>query len=78
MGVVLLYSLERFEDQSAVLQNELEEITVVDKSLLPPQAKTGDMFRLCDGVYRLDTEATDSARERIRRLQQLLRSRSER
>ena len=69
----MYFSLERLEDTVAVLQNDHEETVVVDRSLLPPQAKAGEVFRFCDGQYRYDDAETAARKERIYRLEQLLR-----
>lgn len=72
------YSLERFEDQFAVLRDDAEKTTVVDRSLLPSEAKAGDLLRFCDGAYRYDADETAARKERIHRLEQLLRGRNKR
>ncbi len=68
------YSLERFEDQLAVLRDDNGKPAIVDRSLLPPEARAGDLFRFYDGQYRYDADETNIRRERIYRLEQLLRS----
>lgn len=46
---------------------------MVDRSLLPPDAKAGEVFYLCDGRYERDTDETEQRKTRINRLQNLLR-----
>ncbi len=67
------FSLERFEDTLAVLQNDAEETVIVDKALLPPDAKAGEVFCLCNGRYERDTAETTARKTRIMALQNLLR-----
>lgn len=74
----MLYSLERFEEQLAVLRDENGNAAIVDRALLPPQARAGDVFRHGDGEYRYDADATVAQKERIHRLESLLRSKEKR
>ena len=67
------YSLERFEDDLAVLQSDNEKRVVVLKVLLPPDAKAGEVFRLCDDHYERDTAETIARKNRIKGLQDILR-----
>ena len=69
----MYFSLERFEDTFAVLQNDKEETVIVDKALLPPQARAGEVFRFCEGRYQYDDAETAARKERIHRLERLLR-----
>ena len=69
----MFFSLERFEDTLAVLQDDEENTVIVDKALLPPEAVAGQIFRFCDGRYDYEEAETAKRRDRIRRLEQLLR-----
>ncbi len=71
------YSLERFEDQLAILRDDEGTAVVVDKNVLSSQAKAGDMFRLHNGQYDYDANETTVKKEKIRRLEQLLRSKKQ-
>ena len=67
------YSFERVEDSVAVLIDDHGNAITVARGDLPPQARPGDVLRVCDGVYCVDSTETEARRERIRRLQDLLR-----
>lgn len=69
----LHYAIDRFEDEQAVLQDDSGTSLVVDKALLPSDAAQGDVLKLCDGHYQHDREETTARRDRIHRLEQLLR-----
>ncbi len=69
----MLYSLDRFEGDVAVLVGEDETTLSVPCGELPSAAKPGDMLRPIDGVYAIDTDATQARREQILRLQRKLR-----
>lgn len=67
------YAIDRFEDDQAVLQDDLGNTLVVDKSLLPLDAKQGDVLNKSDGHFIHDREETMSRRDRVYRLEQMLR-----
>jgi hypothetical protein len=67
------YAIDRFEDDQAVLQDDSENTLVVDKSLLPSDAVQGDVLIMCDGRYIHDRDETKARRERLYRLEQMLR-----
>jgi hypothetical protein len=69
----MLYSVDRFEGEYAVLVDENEDKLDVLRSLLPAGVRVGDMLRLMDGVYVLDNDAARARREQILRLQNKLR-----
>lgn len=69
----MLYSIDRFEGDIAVLIDEQEAAHEVPRSLLPEGVDEGDMFRFKDGHYSLDDDATRARREQILRLQNKLR-----
>ena len=70
-----VYSLERFEEELAVLCDDDGHTVAVDKSLLPANARAGDVFSYLDGGYRYEEEETAARRARIKRLEQLLKNR---
>ncbi len=74
----IYYSLEHFEKDLAVLQDDAEQQITVDRSLLPEKATTGDIFVLENGVYRYAHNETQKRREKILSLEQLLRDRQRR
>lgn len=68
------YAIDRFEGEQAVLQDDFGKSFVVDKVLLPSDAAQGDVLELNnDGCYRHDSAQTAERRDRIHRLEQLLR-----
>ena len=69
----MLYSVDRFEGEYAVLVGEDKTSHSVLRTRLPDSANEGDMVRLTDGEYRLDDAAAEERRERILRLQKKLR-----
>lgn len=70
----MYYAIDRFEDEQAVLQDDSGKSLVVDRVLLPTDAAQGDILKLYDdGHYRHDRAETVARRDRIRRLEQLLR-----
>lgn len=68
----MLYSLDRFEDDWAVLVDEAGESRNVRRALLPPDAAPGDMFRERAGVFVADADAAAARRAEIRQLQEKL------
>ena len=71
----MYYSLERFEEQQAVLCDDDGKTVCVDKAILPATARAGDIYSCRDGVYRHEAEETAARRNRIQRLEQLLKNR---
>lgn len=69
----MLYSIDRFEGDIAVLIDEEETAHTVPRAQLPADAKTGDMLRLENGQYIPDGDAARARREQILRLQNKLR-----
>ncbi len=67
------YSIDRLEGVVAVLVDENENTVTVPREQLPADVRSGDMLRLCDGVYLRDDAAADARRTQILRLQQKLR-----
>ena len=69
----MLYSIDRFEGDVAVLVDDDANTVDVMRSLLPPTAQCGDMLRCEDGCYTVDADETATRRAQIRRLQDKLR-----
>ncbi len=69
----MMYSLDRFEGDVAVLEDEDGGTVTVPLTQLPADVKAGMMLRLTEGVYSVDAAATAARRERILRLQRNLR-----
>ena len=68
----MLYSLDRFEGDWAVLVDEDGESRDVLRTQLPPGAAEGDMLRERDGGFIPDEDATAARRAEILRLQEKL------
>lgn len=70
------YAIDRFEDDKAVMQDENGICFVIDKTLLPSDAVQGDVLIQCEGRYQHDRAETSARREKLYRLEQLLRGKS--
>ena len=68
----MLYSLDRFEGDWAVLVDEDGESRDVPRTQLPPEAEEGDMLRERNGGFIPDEDATAARRAEILRLQEKL------
>lgn len=65
--------LDRFEGRYAICEIDDNTFTQVERSLLPPDAREGDVLRLeKDGRYVIDAEETAMRRARIRSKMDLL------
>lgn len=64
--------LDRFEGRYAICEINPHSFTQVERTLLPPGAREGDVIRLEDGRYVIDTEETAKRRARIRSKMDLL------
>ncbi len=69
----MLYSIDRYEGDFAVLIDEEEVARNIPRAQLPADAKAGDMLRLENGQYIPDDIAARARREQILRLQNKLR-----
>ena len=69
----MFYAIDRFEEDAAVLVDDGENTLIVERKLLPAAARQGDVLRLEEGRYTVDEEETARRRERILRLERLLR-----
>lgn len=69
----MYYAVDRLEETLAVLQDDEEHTVSVARDLLPVDTVQGDVLVLKDGKYFHDREETQRRRERIRRLENLLR-----
>lgn len=71
----MLYSIDRFEGNIAVLIDEDGDRLDVPRDDLPSGIAAGDMVRLQDGVFRQDVDAAAARRARAIALQNRLRKR---
>jgi len=69
----MFYSIDRFENNFAILIDDNEDQKIVSRSELPPGAEPGGMLRFEGGCYIFDAEETLRCREEIRALQGLLK-----
>lgn len=69
----MLFSVDRFEGEFAVLIAEDKASHAVLRTQLPSNVNEGDMVRLFDGEYRLANDDASVRREQVLRLQQKLR-----
>ncbi|MGI6263868.1 MAG: DUF3006 domain-containing protein [Acutalibacteraceae bacterium] len=67
------YVVDRLEEGFAVLQDDAEGLHDLPLAQLPPQIRPGDVVIETDGVYTVDSAATEARRQRILRLQRRLR-----
>lgn len=72
----MIYAIDRFEEDKAVLCDEEETCVVIDRAELPAEAREGDMLRLENDVYTVDTVLTEQRRARVRALEQRLKQRN--
>ena len=66
------YTVDRFEGDFAVLEDENRTMKDVPRGALPEEAKEGDVLIFAEGSYSLDSEETARRKEDVReRLQRL-------
>lgn len=62
-----LYTLDRFEDDFAILENRnTKKMTDIPISNIPSNAKEGDILKLSNGSYVIDYKETNIVSDRIR------------
>ncbi len=68
------FSIDRFENDKAVLIDEAGHTIIVDKIDLPEASKEGDVLCFSDGEYSVLFDETNSKRqENIRRMKGLFK-----
>lgn len=66
-------SLDRFEGDYAICEDDTQKVHEIHKSKLPPNAKLGDILTLSsDGTLSVDEAETAKRKERIKALQDKL------
>lgn len=60
-------TIDRFEEEYAICENEDQTMVTIPREALPDDAREGDLLTLQDGIFHLDTEATEARRRRIRK-----------
>lgn len=71
----MFFAIDRFEGHLAVLVDDNEKTVTVDRSVLPDDARPGDVLRLDNDLYVVDKVETASRREYIRQLEEKLKAR---
>ena len=71
----MYYSLDRFEEELAVLEDDYEHTLTIPRILLPEGARPGDVLIRDGDRYSPAPDETARRREQIRRLQDKLRRR---
>lgn len=66
------YSVDRIENNTAVLIDEEKNRYTVAAALLPDAAKQGSVLVKSDGGYRLDEQETRRRKDRLYKLQKRL------
>ena len=61
------YIIDRLEETLAICETEDRNTITVPRTDLPASTKEGDVLVLQDGIWELDTEATDERRRKIRK-----------
>lgn len=69
----MYYSVDRFEEAFAVLVDENGTSVIIERLELPTDTQVGDMLCKQGNAYVRDTEETTARREKLYRLEQLLR-----
>ena len=54
----MYYSIDRFEEPMAILEDEQGNMSDILKETLPPNAKEGDVVTYIEGVYLVDEAET--------------------
>ncbi|MGN0635284.1 MAG: DUF3006 domain-containing protein [Acutalibacteraceae bacterium] len=66
------WSIDRFEERFAVLISDAEETRTVLRTVLPPEAKEGEIVLFSDGRWVLLPEETEQLRRELFSLQESL------
>lgn len=59
------YTIDRFEEDKAVLEDEKGDMTIVDRDQLPASAKEGDLLVEREGQFLVDAQKTADRRKEI-------------
>lgn len=60
--------IDRFEGDYAVVEFKDREMQNIERKLLPPEVREGDLIRLVDGAYVIDVEETAKKRAATEKL----------
>ena len=61
-------SIDRFEGEIAVCEQDNGEILNIEKSRLPENAKEGDVLDIDDDMITIDHDETEQRKEQIKKL----------
>lgn len=61
----MIYTVDRFEENFAVLEDAEMNITTVDRNCIPNDAKEGSVLNFENGIYCLDNNLTSTRKEII-------------
>ena len=67
-----IFSVDRFEGDYAVCENESGKMELILRSDLPDGIKEGDVFIYNGKTYQIDSEETKKRKKRIEALQEQL------
>lgn len=59
----MMYTVDRFEDKFAILENETGENIHVLRHLLPAETQEGSVLRVMNGEYFVDFEYTQKRKK---------------
>ncbi|MCI8497040.1 MAG: DUF3006 domain-containing protein [Clostridiales bacterium] len=68
----MFWSIDRFEGDYAVCEDENGHMHSIARKLLPETAEEGDVLRMEGGTYAVDREETERRRQEVIRLQDSL------
>lgn len=63
---MIKYIIDRFEEDKAVLEHENGESLVIDRALLPKNAREGDISLFDGEKYVIDKDATAARKAKMR------------
>ncbi len=69
----MMFSIDRIEGETAVLEDENGEFSTVALTELPPAVREGSVLRSENGLWSIDTDEAARRRAEALRLQALLR-----
>ncbi len=62
------YTIDRFEGEYAVCENETGEMINIPTEQLPEKAKEGDIIIESNGIYTIDHDSSNKAKAEIEKL----------
>lgn len=68
----ILLTIDRFEGEFAVCIDGMGAKININKDLIPPDAKEGDIIEKFENIFIINKEKTNSKFEEIKKLQEIL------